>query len=132
MIEHISLGVADVVAVKPFYDAVLATLGYRCLDTTTDPDGSCGGAGYGDGDYPFFWIATPYAGPKPQTPCNGSHFAFSAPSAAAVDAFYQAALAQGGGDGGAPGLRPEYGTHYYAAFVTDPFGHKIEAVYRRG
>lgn len=131
MIEHISLGVADVAAVKPFYDAILKTLGYACLHTTTDPDGSLGGAGYGTGDYPFFWVCTPAAGPKPVAPCNGSHFAFAAKDERAVDAFFHAAIRNGGGDCGGPGLRPEYGGHYYAAFVTDPFGHKIEAVYRK-
>ena len=97
MIEHISLGVADVAAVKPFYDAILKTLGYACLHTTTDPDGSLGGAGYGTGDYPFFWVCTPAAGPKPVAPCNGSHFAFAAKDERAVDAFFHAAIRNGGG-----------------------------------
>ena len=132
MLEHISLGVADVAAVKPFYDAVLGALGYACLHTAADPDGTLGGAGYGTGEYPFFWICTPLDGPKPATPCNGSHFAFAARSAREVDAFFHAAVRHGGTDCGGPGLRPEYGPHYYAAFVADPFGHKLEAVYRKG
>ena len=61
-------------------------------------------------------------------PGPGFHLAFAAPSRAAVDRFYEAALRSGGGDNGAPGLRPAYGEDYYAAFVFDPDGHRVEAV----
>lgn len=63
--------------------------------------------------------------------CNGSHLCFKAPSPEAVDAFYKAAIENGASDGGAPGLRPHYSANYYAAFVFDPDGHKLEARARK-
>lgn len=124
MLDHISLGVSNLAQMKAFYDAILAPLGYQRLWETPV------GAGYGrtriDDDFALFQPAEPppllAAGP-------GFHVAFTAPSRAAVDAFHAAALANGGQDEGPPGPRVAYGSGYYAAFVRDPDGHKLEAVY---
>jgi catechol 2,3-dioxygenase-like lactoylglutathione lyase family enzyme len=118
MIDHLSFGVADLARARRFYDAALAPLGYRYLR------GSETTAGYGD-DYAAFWIVVAER-PVPPDPASGLHVCFRAPSRAAVDAFYRAALAAGGRDNGAPGER-EYEPGYYAAFVIDPDGYRIEA-----
>jgi catechol 2,3-dioxygenase-like lactoylglutathione lyase family enzyme len=119
MLDHISIGVADVARAKRFYDASLAPLGYRCLHEGADS------LGYGDSDADFWVIAA--ARPVPADDASGLHVCFRAPSRAAVDAFHAAGLGQGGRDNGAPGLRPDYGAGYYAAFVVDPDGYRIEA-----
>lgn len=119
MLDHISIGVADVARAKRFYDAALAPLGYRCLHEGADA------RGYGDTDAAFWVIAA--ARPVPPDDASGLHVCFRAPSRAAVDAFHAAGLAQGGRDNGGPGLRPDYGATYYAAFVVDPDGYRIEA-----
>lgn len=89
------------------------------------------GAGYGtssDHPEPAFWIgASRTPRPAPVTP-DGQHVAFRAPDRASVAAFHAAALAAGGRDNGPPGLRPHYHPHYFAAFVLDPDGHRLEAV----
>ncbi len=119
MIDHISIGVADVARAKRFYDAVLAPLGYRCL---SEGDGSLG---YGD-DGVTLWISqTPR--PVPPDDQSGLHVCFTAPTRGSVDAFHAAALAQGGRDNGKPGLRTDYGPQYYAAFAVDPDGYRVEA-----
>ena len=118
MIDHISLGVADLARARRFYDAVLAPLGYRYLR------GSETTAGYGDDDAAF-WIVKALHPVMPD-PDSGLHVCFRAPNRAAVAAFYRAALAAGGRDNGAPGERT-YEPGYYAAFVIDPDGYRIEA-----
>ena len=130
MIDHLSLGVTDLKRSRAFYDAVLKPLGYVC--SAEQPYAYAFGPprenpqpGIGTHAY-VFWIGHE---PKAQ-PANG-HVAFVAPSRAAVDAFYGAAIAAGGRDNGKPGLRPEYHATYYAAFVIDPDGHRIEAVTHR-
>ncbi|MBI1208431.1 MAG: VOC family protein [Azospirillum sp.] len=121
MIDHVSVGVADIERAKTFYDAALAPLGYqRMMDFGH-------AAGYGR-EHCQFWLGVPEEGADPGA---GVHIAFSAPDRAAVDRFYQAALANGGLDNGAPGLRPKYHTHYYGAFVVDPDGNKIEACHHK-
>jgi catechol 2,3-dioxygenase-like lactoylglutathione lyase family enzyme len=119
MFDHITIGVRDIAASRAFYDQALAPLGIRRLY-----DDGESFSGYGTGDTLFFWIAD-----RPET-LNGVHVAFVASDHAVVDAFHAAALAAGGEEHGAPGLRPHYGAHYYAAFVLDPDEHNIEAVYR--
>jgi catechol 2,3-dioxygenase-like lactoylglutathione lyase family enzyme len=119
MLAHISVGVRDVTASRVFYDAVLAPLGYLCLYPGDDS------AGYGAGD-PAFWLLQTTQ-PVLADPKSGLHICFDAPSRAAVDAFHAAALAGGGKDNGKPGLRPDYDAHYYAAFVIDPDGYRLEA-----
>lgn len=132
MIDHISLPVSEYARSRAFYDKALGVLGYKvAMEITDAPDFI--GAGYGPADLaePAFWIGagrTP--GPAPVTP-DGQHIAFQAPDHAAVDAFHAMALAAGGRDNGAPGLRPHYHPSYYAAFVLDPDGHRLEAVCHR-
>lgn len=121
MIDHISLGVSDIARAKAFYSAVLTPLGYRLMMEFDDA------AGYG-ATHPSFWIGVP-SGSSPALAGSGSHVAFAAPDRAAVDAFHAAALAAGARDDGAPGLRPHYHPTYYAAFVIDPDGHRLEAVH---
>ncbi len=124
MIDHVSIPVADMAGARAFYDATLAPLGFKRM-MNFDEQGR-GASGYGT-DHPWFWIGR--EGARKAAPVSqGSHIAFRAPSRAAVDAFYQAAMAGGAKDNGAPGLRPNYHPNYYAAFVFDPDGHHIEAV----
>ncbi len=118
MIDHLSFGVADLARARRFYDAALAPLGYRYLR------GSETTAGYGDGDAAFWIVAA--ARPVAPDPASGLHVCFRAPSRAAVEAFYRAALDAGGCGNGAPGER-DYEPGYYAAFVIDPDGYRIEA-----
>jgi catechol 2,3-dioxygenase-like lactoylglutathione lyase family enzyme len=124
LIAHISIGVRDVTASRGFYDAVLMPLGYRCLYPSEDS------AGYGADDAAFWLLQTTQ--PVPANPKSGLHICFDAPSRSAVDAFHAAALAQGGKDNGKPGLRPNYDADYYAAFVVDPDGYRLEAYYGKG
>jgi catechol 2,3-dioxygenase-like lactoylglutathione lyase family enzyme len=121
MIAHISIGVRDIAAARAFYDAALAPLGYRCLYPGDDS------AGYGADDAAFWLNQTTQ--PVPANPISGLHICFDAPNRKAVDAFYAAGLANGGKDNGKPGLRPDYDAGYYAAFVVDPDGYRLEAYY---
>ncbi len=120
-IVHVSVGTNDVDTALAFYDSVLATIG---LSQQVLMEGI--GAAYGRSAAEF-WVHLPLD-EAPATVGNGVHVAFSAHSHAEVDAFYHAALAAGAADEGAAGLRPEYGPQYYACFVRDPDGNKIEAV----
>lgn len=122
MIDHISVGTNDLERSRAFYDAVLIELGIRLLSSS---DRS---ADYGVSSI-LFSVETPVDG-EAASSGNGTHIAFSAGDREIVDGFYRAALANGGRDGGAPGVRPNYDAHYYAAFVFDPDGNKIEAVTR--
>ena len=120
MLHHISFGVVDLTRSAAFYDAVLAPLGYVRVFTSDKA------IGYGiPGGADQFAIR-----PQPVAKVPGEYFhvAFAAPSHEAIDAFYQAALAHGGRDNGGSGLHPEHGKDYYAAFVFDPDGYRIEAV----
>jgi catechol 2,3-dioxygenase-like lactoylglutathione lyase family enzyme len=124
MIDHLSLGVCDLARSRAFYDAVLAPLGYRRMFDLEDA------SGYGRTEpHPLkeqgvpFWVTK-----NADAPALNGHVCFLAPARAAVDAFHATALAAGGRDNGKPGLRPEYHAHYYAAFVIDPDGYRIEAV----
>jgi AraC-like DNA-binding protein/catechol 2,3-dioxygenase-like lactoylglutathione lyase family enzyme len=119
MFDHVSIGVRDIAASKRFYDAALQPLGYRCLDASE------GSLGYG-ATRVGYWIGKADR-PVPADPGSGLHFCFVAPTRAAVDAFHRAAVAAGGVDNGGPGPRPDYGERYYAAFVVDPDGYRIEA-----
>jgi catechol 2,3-dioxygenase-like lactoylglutathione lyase family enzyme len=121
MLHHISFAVADLARSAAFYDATLACLGYVRVwaDNRAVGYGSLGG-----GDK--FAIKLRSSGVV--VPGEGFHVAFAAPSREAVVAFYQAALAHGGKDNGGAGLHPEYGGGYYAAFVLDSEGYRVEAV----
>lgn len=124
-IDHVSVGVTNVVRSKTFYDAVLAPLGLTPI-YPVEFSGQLVGVGYGENKKPSFWIQLPI-NHQPASMGNGVHVAFHAPSREAVDAFYLAALEHGGVEDGAPGLRSEYHPDYYGAFVRDPDGNKIEA-----
>jgi catechol 2,3-dioxygenase-like lactoylglutathione lyase family enzyme len=119
MIDHVTATVGDFQAAKTFYARALAPLGYSVQMELEDH------AGFGTGEgIPDFWIGS--------SPEHGStHIAFSASDRAAVDAFYEAAMAAGGKDNGPPGLRPHYHETYYAAYVHDADGNNIEAVTHR-
>lgn len=130
MLNHMTLGAQDVSAAKKFYDAALGILGYKCIHQEHD-NGRLAAVGYGL-TKAFFWICLPADEKMPSVPCNGNHYAFEAQSQQQVHDFYDAALANGGVDEGAPGPRPQYHDKYYAAFVRDPAGHKIEIVFGNG
>ena len=123
MLDHIGLSVADFARRRAFYAAALAPLGFGpVMDVTREQTGGYEGTGFGPPGRPQFWIGTG------EQRGGRVHVAFVAADRAAVDAFHRAALAAGGADNGAPGLRPHYHPHYYGAFVFDPDGHNIEAV----
>lgn len=123
MIDHIGLQVGDIAAARAFYQAALAPLGITVqMEITEDMTGGHGAhVGFGTAGKPFFWIGSGKAA------ATGVHVAF-ATDRAAVDAFHAAAIAAGGTDNGAPGLRPEYHPDYYGAFVLDLDGNNIEVV----
>jgi catechol 2,3-dioxygenase-like lactoylglutathione lyase family enzyme len=121
MIDHVSIAVRDLAASARFYEQLLATLGMSKLREWPDA-----AIGYGK-KYPEFWI-NKRAGMAAVAPDSGLHIALRAPSTEAVDAFHAAALAGGGASDGASGFRPEYHNSYYAAFIRDPDGNRIEAV----
>ncbi|TML49284.1 MAG: VOC family protein [Actinobacteria bacterium] len=114
MLDHVTANVGDLERAKGFYSQALAPLGYS-LQMEFE-----GGAGFGAGEgMADFWLGS-------SSERGATHVAFSAPNRAAVDAFHEAAMAAGGKDNGAPGLRPHYHEHFYAAYVHDPDGNNIE------
>jgi len=120
MLSHLSFGVRDLTHATAFYETVLAPLGFVCV--WKNPRASGFGEAGGEDRLALF-----ARGSEARAPGAGFHLCFTAKSPGAVDAFHAAALAAGGTDAGAPGLRPHYGADYYAAFVIDPDGHKLEA-----
>jgi catechol 2,3-dioxygenase-like lactoylglutathione lyase family enzyme len=123
MLDHLSPTPSDLDRSLAFYEKALAPLGIRRLMARTDEEGRVVHAGYGDDQFPYFWLGDgePTAGKV--------HVAFRAPSRAAVDAFHAAAVAGGGRDNGTPGVRRQYHPGYYGAFVFDPDGVNVEAVH---
>jgi catechol 2,3-dioxygenase-like lactoylglutathione lyase family enzyme len=124
MLDHLGFTVTDYPRSRAFYSEALAPLGFGVvMEVTRDMTGGYEGCGFGPPGRPQFWVGagTGEAG-------RGMHIAFTAQTRAQVDAFYAAALAAGGSDNGAPGLRPHYHPDYYGAFVIDPDGHNVEAV----
>jgi catechol 2,3-dioxygenase-like lactoylglutathione lyase family enzyme len=119
MLDHVSVPVRDLAASTRFYETVLAALGYaRMMEKP-------GTIGFGK-KYPDFWLNE-----RPEMrdgPNSGSHVCFRTADKDNVDRFHAAALAAGGRSAGAPGLRPQYHETYYAAFIIDPDGNRIEAV----
>jgi len=118
VIDHVVIGVSDYQRSKAFYEAALKPLGYGVAREFGDL-----GCGFGT-DRPYFWIAV-------REPTHKVHVAIASPERATVDAFHEAALAAGGTDDGAPGIREHYHPDYYGAFVLDPDGNSIEAVCHR-
>lgn len=124
-ISHVGIPVADIARSKAFYDLALAPLGMKVIMTVGPDKTESGGTaiGYASGEKDdSFWIG------DNETVGKGIHIAFAAETRDQVEAFYAAALAAGGKDNGAPGLREKYGPDYYAAFVHDPDGVNVEAV----
>ena len=123
MLGHLSFGVDNLPASARFYDAILGPLGYVRVWTNAK------GVGFGPegGGDKLALFARPG---EVRAPGAGFHLALNAPSRAAVDDFHKAALAAGGGDAGPPGPRPHYSATYYAAFVIDLDGYKLEAVHQ--
>ena len=123
MIDHIGIGCSDFEKSRLFYEAALAPLGMaNVMEVTPEMTGGYHGIGMGTKGHPFFWFGN--GGPKGA----GMHIAFTAATRAQVDAFYEAAIGNGGRDNGAPGIREHYHPNYYAAFVIDPDGINVEAV----
>lgn len=122
MLDHVGVEVGDFARSKAFYEAALESLGIELVMEFGE-----GAAGFGKetehGPNPFFWIQE-----RGRPAVSGAHVAFGARTTEQVDAFHAAALAAGGTDNGAPGLRPIYHPGYYGAFVLDPDGNNIEAV----
>ena len=133
MLSYVYFGTNDLKRATAFYDAVLAPLGMpRCI--TNDPEWDRISAGWGiyedaGGRELAFWIGKPFD-ERPASVGNGSMVAFSGPSWNAVEDFHAAALANGGTSEGGPGLRPQYGPDFYAAYVRDLDGNKLAAVCR--
>jgi catechol 2,3-dioxygenase-like lactoylglutathione lyase family enzyme len=133
MFTYISLGTSDPARAARFYDAVLAPLGLHRCDTAGEPswDGWVGWGTYEDGGAReiALWLCKPFNG-EPATAGNGTMVALRAGSWEAVQQFHAAALANGGRSEGPPGLRPQYNTDFYAAYIRDPDGNKLAAVCR--
>lgn len=127
-LSHIGIPVSNIERSKAFYEAALAPLGMKVTMTVgpdqTESGGTAIGFG-GEGEQGLFWIG------DNEAVGEGIHVAFEADSRAQVDAFHAAAVAAGGTDNGPPGPRPNYGPNYYAAFVHDPDGANIEAVFAK-
>ncbi|HEY8408347.1 MAG TPA: VOC family protein [Gaiellaceae bacterium] len=121
MYDHVGLNVRDYAVSRAFYESALAPLGYGVV--MDFPEWKA--AGFGTGGQPTFWISErePYG--------TGTHVAFASDDRATVDAFHAAAIAAGGRDNGAPGVREQYHPTYYGAFVHDPDGNNVEAVCHR-
>jgi len=119
MLNHVSIGVRDIARTKRFYDAALKPLSYSTLSASDTS------LGYGK-DNVVLWISATEKPVPPET-TSGLHFCFDAPTRKSVAAFHAAALGAGGKDNGKPGLRADYGPNYYAAFVVDPDGYRLEA-----
>src|SRR3984893_14703609 len=120
MIAHVSIGVRDIDRSKRFYDAVLEPLGYKCLRAAR----TLQGYGYGRDSIALWVVQAEH--PVPTDEKSGLHFCFAAENAAAVDAFHAAGLRLGGQDNRAPRFPPVLGPGYYAAFIIDPDGYRIE------
>jgi predicted lactoylglutathione lyase len=128
MLDHIGLTVTNFENSKQFYKSALSAINYKILmEYTFDQTGTSNFVGFGNGGsaIPDFWLSSININ-KPQS--TYTHIAFKAINRSQVDLFWKKALAAGGKDNGAPGLRLEYHPNYYAAFIVDPDGHNLEVV----
>ncbi|KQV68121.1 VOC family protein [Rhizobium sp. Root1220] len=123
MFDHVSIGVSSLERSRVFYDAILGPLGYERLANAENM------IGYGS-DRVRFWVAE-VEHPVPADRKSGLHFCFVAPNGDSVDSFHAAGVANGGEDNGPPGVRPDYSEFYYAAFLIDPDGYRLEAYFKR-
>jgi catechol 2,3-dioxygenase-like lactoylglutathione lyase family enzyme len=124
MLDHVSITVTDIAAAEQFYDAVMRAIGVPKVRRSEIR------LGYGqrcDSEHPDLSYLSVELGDKPDN-SPARHWCFKAPSRAAVDAFWKVGVANGGTDNGSPGIREIYHPTYYAAFLSDPSGNKIEAV----
>jgi catechol 2,3-dioxygenase-like lactoylglutathione lyase family enzyme len=119
MINHVSIGVRDLAKAGRFYDAALAPLGYKRLFDSAEA------LGYG-ADSPSLWVML-VDRPVPADEASGLHLCLDALNRGAVERFHEAAVKAGGRDNGKPGVRKDYGDNYYAAFITDPDGYRLES-----
>lgn len=127
MLDHVSITVSDISGAERFYDAIMISLGIPKVGASGD------WIGYGarcDAEHPERSYLSIRRGPRPER-AAGRHWCFKAPSRAAVDAFWKSGLAAGGADDGPPGIRDAYHHSYYAAYLVDPDGNRIEAVCHR-
>ncbi|MBB3308877.1 catechol 2,3-dioxygenase-like lactoylglutathione lyase family enzyme [Rhizobium sp. BK196] len=133
MLHHASFGVADIEKAARFYDAAFGALGYIRVWEDLRPGEAGQAVGYGlpGGGDKLAIKAVEAVEAGQAAPGAGFHLAFAAPDRQSVIEFHAAALAHGGVDNGAPGLRQHYGPHYFAAFVIDPDGYRIEAVFNQ-
>jgi catechol 2,3-dioxygenase-like lactoylglutathione lyase family enzyme len=120
VIDHVSVAVRDLERATRFYEAVLGAIGYTKLEVRPST------VGFGK-QYPEFWLNLRPAMSPVDADC-GAHVGLRVRTRDLVDAFHAVALAQGGTSDGAPGLRPQHGEGYYAAFVRDLDGNRLEAV----
>ena len=127
MLDHVGIAVSDAERSKLFYEQALAPIGIELIMTVGPEQNESGGTahGFGSDGKPFFWVG------DNERVGEGTHIAFAVERRALVDAFHRAAIASGGRDHGAPGLRTHYHPYYYAAFVLDPDGINVEAVCHR-
>jgi catechol 2,3-dioxygenase-like lactoylglutathione lyase family enzyme len=126
MLDHVSITVSDLARAAPFYDAIFDALAIPCV--AREPDRLGYGLRNGPEDDTHTYLSVR---PSPNVVPDRRHWCFRAPSRAAVDAFHAAGIAAGGTSNGAPGLRASYHATYYAAFLIDPDGNRIEAVCHR-
>ena len=127
VVDHVGIRVSDLAASRRMYEAALAELGFSVLG-----EGEFRGDGYvlfGREDNDDFSLHSVGSEPGMDRVTTGAHIAFIAPDAASVERWHAAATSNGGTDNGAPGVRPEYSGHYIAAFVLDPDGNNVEAVF---
>ena len=124
MFDHVSIGVRDIARAQSFYDRTLEPIGFRRISTSEDS------LGYGR-ESVGLWISVTDA-PVPDDPKSGLHFCLAAPDRESVAKFHAAALAAGGRDNGKPGIRADYGKDYFAAYVVDPDGYRLEALHLGG
>ena len=122
-IDHVGIGVSDILHARAFYGQVLEPLGITLMMSieTDPPQSTLRRLGFGSAGNPFLWLH------DVPVPSHGAHIALIAQTHEAVDAFHAAAMAAGGKDNGAPGIRPQYHSDYYAAYVLGPDGVNLEA-----